>query len=156
MAMKNQIHVEVSHSTKLDKWIAGRHYLKSTPAGARLRLWILDDQGNRIGAMMWGRPVARNLEQTSLLELTRMYLIDDTIPNAESKALSLARKYIRKHFPDVKGLVAYSSTGQGHEGIIYKADNWFMFGLTKSGKWSNRDGRTDRDTSGKVRWCRSP
>ncbi|QHZ53392.1 hypothetical protein [Paenibacillus larvae] len=154
--MKNQIHVEVSRSTELDRWITERHYLKSAPAGARLRLWILDDQGNRIGAMMWGRPTSRNLDQKLILELTRMYLIDDTIPNAESKALSLARKYIRKHFPDIKGLIAYSSTGHGHEGVIYKADNWFMFGLTKSGKWSNRFGRKDRDTSEKVRWCRSP
>ncbi|ARF70787.1 hypothetical protein B7C51_25290 (plasmid) [Paenibacillus larvae subsp. pulvifaciens] len=59
--MKNQIHVEVSRSTELDRWIAERHYLKSTPAGAKLRLWILDDQGNRIGAMMWGETHCKKL-----------------------------------------------------------------------------------------------
>ena len=68
--------VEVSQSRELDSWIAVRHYLRSTPPGAQLRLWVLDDVGNRIGAMMWGRPTARSLDQSTLLELTRMCLID--------------------------------------------------------------------------------
>lgn len=151
-----QIHVEACRSTEIDKWIASRHYLKSTPAGAKLRLWILDEKRNRIGAMMWGRPTARNLDGNRLLELTRMYVIDDTDPFVESKALSLARKMIRKTMPDIKGLIAYSSTGQEHEGTIYEADNWFVLGVSKSGRWSNRPGREDRDTSVKKRWCRTP
>ncbi|AHD06447.1 hypothetical protein [Paenibacillus larvae] len=151
-----QIHVEACRSTEIDKWIASRHYLKSTPAGAKLRLWILDEKRNRIGAMMWGRPTARNLDGNRLLELTRMCVIDDTDPFVESKALSLARKMIRKTMPDIKGLIAYSSTGQEHEGTIYEADNWFVLGVSKSGRWSNRPGREDRDTSVKKRWCRTP
>jgi hypothetical protein len=152
------LRVEVSHTKELDRWIAERHYLKSTPAGARLRLWIIDDKGERIGAMMWGRPNARKLDQNSLLELTRMYLVDDTEPNAESKSLGLARKHIRKNLPEIKGVIAYSSTGQGHEGTIYKADNWFELGRNKvSAKgWSNRDGRENRDASEKIRWVRTP
>ncbi|MNI45225.1 hypothetical protein D3C76_224520 [compost metagenome] len=120
--------VEVTTSTELDRWISDHHYLHSTPAGARLRLWIMDGNGDRIGAMMWGRPTARSLDRENLLELTRMYLIDDTEPFAESKALSMARKYIRKHYPQIKGLLAYSSTGEGHAGTVYLADGWFPFG----------------------------
>jgi hypothetical protein len=150
--------VEVSNSTELDKWIKERHYLQSTPAGARLRLWVLDNKNNRIGAMMWGRPNARKLDQNSLLELTRMYLIDETEPNAESKALGLARKYIRKNLPEIKGLISYSSTGQAHEGTIYKADNWFELGRSKVSTrgWDNREGRETRDFSEKIRWVRTP
>ncbi|MCM3273040.1 Mom family adenine methylcarbamoylation protein [Paenibacillus elgii] len=150
--------VEVCRTKELDRWIAERHYLKSTPAGARLRLWILDKEGKRIGAMMWGRPNARKLDQEHLLELTRMYMIDETMPMSESRALSLARKYIRKNLPEIKGIIAYSSTGQEHEGIIYIADNWFELGRTKEYKsgWSNRDGRSDRDNSEKIRWVRTP
>ncbi|MED3974599.1 hypothetical protein P4639_14495 [Priestia megaterium] len=150
--------VDVSRSTELDRWIKERHYLQSTPAGAKLRLWILDNKGKQIGAMMWGRPNARNLDQKNLLELTRMYMIDETEPNAESKALGLARKYIRKNLPEIKGLIAYSSTGQGHEGTIYKADNWFELGRNKvsSKGWTSREGRENRDASEKIRWVRSP
>jgi hypothetical protein len=137
--------IEATKSIELDKWIADRHYLKSTPAGARLRIWILGDSGNRIGAMMWGRPNARQLDQ-------------ETEPHAESKALAMARKYIRKHLPQIKGLLAYSSTGQGHEGTIYQADNWFMLGKTSKRKigWSNRENRDQKDGSQKIRWVRTP
>ncbi|PLR92042.1 Mom family adenine methylcarbamoylation protein [Bacillus sp. T33-2] len=150
--------VEVCNSTELDNWIKERHYLNSVPGGARLRLWVLDNEGERIGAMMWGRPSARPLNQEKLLELTRMVMTDETAKFAESRALKLARSYIRKHFKEVKGLIAYSSTGQNHEGIIYKADNWFELGRTKSRNvgWNNREGRKMRDSSIKIRWVRSP
>lgn len=150
--------VVVCKTTELDRWIAERHYLGCTPPGAVLRLWVLDDNGNRIGAMMWGRPTARKLDAGDKLELTRMYMIDGTEHCAESKALALARKHIRKHFPHVKGLIAYSSTGQGHEGTIYQADNWFVLGESKSGGkgWGNREGRANLDPSPKQRWVRSP
>jgi len=152
------LRLEVCRTVELDRWIAERHYLRSAPAGARLRLWVLDDDGNRIGAMMWGRPTARNLDQRSLLELTRMFLIDGTEPFAESRALAMARKHIRKHMPEIKGLIAYSSEGAGHEGTIYRADGWFAVGQTRirSVGWTSRERRTDRDLSRKIRWVRSP
>ncbi|MNM64185.1 hypothetical protein D3C81_755730 [compost metagenome] len=150
--------LEVERSTDLDRGIADRHYLQSVPAGAKLRLWVLDDQGKRIGAMMWGRPTARSLDRERLLELTRMCMIDETDAYVESRALSLARKHIRKHLPQIKGLLAYSSTGEGHKGTVYLADGWFPFGLTDSRKqgWANRSARSDRDISRKIRWLRSP
>ncbi|MBB6670258.1 Mom family adenine methylcarbamoylation protein [Cohnella nanjingensis] len=150
--------LELSRSTELDRWLAEHHYLQSTPPGAQLRLWILDDAGERIGAMMWGRPTARSLDQVALLELTRMYLVDETEPNAESRALSLARKHIRKHLPSIKGLISYSSSGQGHEGTVYRADGWFPVGSTRRRRegWSSRAERAERDLSTKTRWVRSP
>lgn len=150
--------LEVAHTKELDRWIAEHHYLGNTPAGARLRLWVLDQGGRRIGAMMWGRPVARNLDGEKLLELTRMYMVDDTEPNAESRALAMARKHIRKHLPQIVGLLAYSSTGKGHEGTIYAADGWFVTGRSKSSRtgWQSREGRANKDGSEKIRWARSP
>jgi hypothetical protein len=106
--------------------------------------------------MMWGRPVARDLDQERLLELTRMYLVDDTPPFIESRVLAMARGYIRKHTPDIKGVLAYSSTGEGHEGTVYEADGWFQLGRTTRSNWDNREGRTMRDDSPKIRWVRSP
>lgn len=146
--------LEVSHSVEVDKWIAERHYLKSTPAGAKLRLWVKDEDGNIIGAMMWGRPTARTYDQERILELTRFFMIDDTEPFAESKALAMARKLIRKRLPQVKGLISYSSMGEGHKGTIYEADGWFAVGTTKAAAW-NKPGRKNIDTSTKIRWVRS-
>ena len=146
--------LEQSHTTDVDRYITNHHYLHSAPAGAKLRLWVKDDNNNVIGAMMWGRPTARTYDCNRILELTRMYLINDTEPFAESKALSMARKLIRKHLPQVKGLISYSSTGENHKGTIYEADGWFAVGLTRAVAW-NKQGRKNIDTTQKIRWVRS-
>lgn len=146
--------LEECHSKELDRYITEHHYLHSVPAGAILRLWVKDDEGNIIGAMMWGRPTARTYDQKKMLELTRLYMVDDTEPCAESKALGMARKYIRKRLPQVKGLISYSSTGEQHKGTIYEADGWFAVGTTEAKAW-NKEGRANIDTSKKIRWVRS-
>ena len=148
--------LSISPSTELDRWIAEGHYLHSTPAGAVIRMEFLDGNGKRIGAMMWGRSISPRQDQKNLLCLTRMYFIDDTENFVESKALGIARKYIRTHYPQIKGLIAYSSTGEGHEGTIYKADGWFEVSRTRGGMRDCRLGRRNADTSSKIKWVRSP
>ncbi len=148
------LHVE--HDISVDEWLREHHYLHSTPAGAILRLSFKDETGKVIGCMMWGRPTSRKIDQTAILELTRMCFVDDTSPFVESKSLGMARKHIRKHYGNVKGLIAYSSTGYGHEGTIYRADNWYALGGSAGGSWENRENRTNRDLSQKIRWTRSP
>jgi len=87
-----------------------------------------------------------------------MCFVDDTESYIESKALAAARKYIRKHYPHIKGLIAYSSTEMQHEGTIYKADGWFKVSESKSrgGSWENRPNRTNRDLSTKIVFVRTP
>lgn len=148
--------LNIVHSTELDSWIKEHHYLHTTPAGAVLRMEFLDDAGCRIGAMMWGRNPSPKTDQNNQLCLTRMYFIDDTERFVESKALGMARKYIRKHLPHIKGLVAYSSSGAGHEGVVYLADNWFSVSSTTNGKRDCRANRKNVDTSVKIKWVRSP
>jgi len=58
--------------------------------------------------MIWGHPIARMEEQNSTLELTRMFLFDSP-KNSESKALSLAEKWIKLNRTE-KRLIAYSDT----------------------------------------------
>lgn len=144
----------ISNSTDVDEYIKDNHYLKSAPAGAKLRIWIKNDKGKVIGAMMWGRPTARTYDHDRILELTRMFMIDDTEHCAESKALGMARKLIRKKLPQVKGLITYASTGEGHIGTIYEADGWFAVGMTEGKAWNKPD-RLNKDVSKKIRWVRS-
>lgn len=150
--------LNILHTCEIDNWVAKHHYLKSVPAGAVLRMEVVNDDGERIGAMLWGRPTARALDQTKLLQLTRMYMIDETPMYAESQALAMARKYIRTHKPAIKGLITYASTTEGHEGTIYLADGWAPLGRTaKNAKgWLNRGGRTNRDSGVKLRFVRTP
>ena len=153
-----QLRVMPYHTTDLDKFIASIHYLGYTPAGAKLRLGILENGLWCIGAMMWGRPSSRNINQEKVLELTRFVCRDDTEPFVESKSLSLARKWIRKHIPQVKLLIAYSDPSKNHDGGIYEADNWCDLGLTSGGVWTSisKPTRRDASVSKKLRWVRSP
>lgn len=146
----------VVHSTEIDRWIAERHYLHSCPAGAVIRMEFQNDSGERIGAMLWGRNPSPKQDQKNQLCLTRMYFVDDTERFAESRALARARRYIRKHYPGIKGLVAYSSTGMEHRGTIYMADGWFEVSRTKSNSRDFRANRKNIDMSQKIKWVRSP
>lgn len=128
---QKNVRLYVEHDTTVDNWIREYHYLHSVPAGAILRFCFKNASEEILGCMMWGRPTSRKINQKNILELTRMYFVDDTEAFIESKCLSMARKYIRKHCPNVKGLIAYSSTGAGHEGIVYQADNWYALGGQK-------------------------
>lgn len=151
------IKLKIAHSTEIDRWIAERHYLKCTPAGAVIRMEFCTPENIRIGAMMWGRPVSPKVDQKHILELTRMFFEDETQHCIESKALAMARKYIRKHYPEIKGVIAYSSTAENHKGIIYQADGWFKISESRStdGSWENREGRKNRDLSTKIKFARS-
>lgn len=146
--------LDISHSTDTDQWLREHHYLHSTPAGAVIRMEFRDSE-QLVGAMMWGRNTSPKQDQKNVLCLTRMCFLDDAPKNTESHALAMARKYIRKHHPDIKGLVAYSSTGQGHEGIVYQADGWFEVSRSRNSKDYRKD-RKNQDTSAKIKWVRSP
>lgn len=134
------------HDTRPDRLIQNHHYLQSTPAGARHRYLI--SAGIRygiVGAALWGRPVARNIDQQNHIELTRFWTHSQTPPNAESYVLSRMMDEL-DHY-DL--LHAYASVGR-HEGTIYRATNWVNMGLRWPADWSNRDGRTMRDHG--VKW----
>ena len=158
--------ISIAHDKSIDRWIAERHYLESSPWAATIRMWFLEgnkkefvDDTKKLGAMLWNHPTARALNQDMLLELTRMYFVDDTEPNIESKALAMARRWIRKNRPEIKGLLAYSSEGMNHQGTVYLADGWFTLYKTNGSTWEgrkNRESRVDRDTSKKILWVRTP
>ena len=148
--------LNIVHNTDIDKWICENHYLHTVPAGAVIRMEFVDDTEKRIGAMMWGRNPSPKQDQRYQLCLTRMFFVDDTERFIESRALSMARKHIRKHFPEIKGLTAYSSLGEGHEGVVYQADGWFEVSRTRAGSKDYRQGRKNIDISQKIKWCRTP
>lgn len=79
----------------------------------------MPEKMSRQVATVWERPIARNLDGEKLLELT-------TWSTIRSRALAMVRRHIRKHLPQIKGLIAYGQHRAGHTGTIYEADNWFV------------------------------
>ncbi len=147
-----------SEAREVLAWIKERHYLKSTPPGFVVVIEFLDGK-HRIGAMQLGRPSASSLDQDRILELNRMYFIDDAPKNTESHALSMMRRFVRTWYPNIRLLLAYADPAQGHRGTIYEADGWAMFGKTSHKKgygWRSRPDRSADPVTPKVRWVRTP
>jgi len=137
---------------KVDHIIKRNHYLRSVPdAPAKHRYLITFGMKGIVGAAVWGKPVARMEDQENTVELLRFWTADSTPKNTESKALG-------KMMRDMENLgyervIAYASTGQGHEGTIYRATNWKEVNRTKRTQtWENRAGRNDRDKTSKIKF----
>ena len=112
------------------RFVVAHHYLGYAPCGCKFALGIF--AGNTmLGVMIYGRPVARHEDNGKTLELTRMVLFD-TPKNSESKSLSLAEKWIKRH-TDYERLIAYCDIDHGHTGTIYKAANWSCLGIAPGG-----------------------
>jgi hypothetical protein len=105
-----QLRLLESHTRQVDAWIAERHYLGYCPPGAKLRLWVFSGKAV-VGAMMFGRPSARQYDNGTVWELTRFVFVDETPNFIESQSLAMARKYIRNNFPFVTPLLPTSKDG---------------------------------------------
>lgn len=148
----SDIRVAEVHTQYVDREIHRNHYLDTVPAGARHRYLVTGGlRYGVIGGAMWGRPVARMEDQERTLELTRFWTEDWTPKNAESYALGRMIRDLRSK-GQYDRLIAYASTGQGHEGTIYKATNWTDLGVRDVASWENRPGRTDADPSPKRKF----
>lgn len=131
--------VRLIHWKAARRIIENHHYLGYAPKCMKFNLGIFADN-EIMGVMMFGHPIARLEEQEHTLELTRMFLFDSP-KNSESRALSLAEKWIKANKPEITRLIAYSDTQQGHNGTIYKAANWKEIGSVQPHTWSSRSGR---------------
>ena len=114
------------------------HYLKFAPAIHKFSLGVYLE-GDLCGVLMFSKPCARLEDQENTLELSRMFLFDGP-KNSESKALSLAEKWIKQN-TEFDRVISYADT-EIHAGTIYKAANWKAVGLTRPHTW-NSAARTD-------------
>jgi len=154
----NMRRCQPSESRVSTAWIAELHYLKSTPPGFVHVLEFLIGR-DLIGAMILGRPSSRAYDADLIMELNRVYFIDETPENVESQGLSMMRRHVRTWLPGVRLLLAYSDPAVGHKGTIYLADGWAPFGMTthKSGYgWRSRPNRSSDKVTPKQRWVRTP
>lgn len=68
-------------------------------------------------------------------ELNRMWIDDDCIEYAESRAISYAIKYIRRKFPRVKWIQSFADERCGGLGIVYQACSFSFYGSHESLFW---------------------
>ena len=88
-----------------------------------------------VGVAIYGFPIGRQvvksispvLENKDVLELTRLWVNDDEICNAESYFIGQTFKWLKAN-TNIKVLISYSDPMYGHIGTIYQATNWLYQG----------------------------
>ncbi|MBL4951082.1 hypothetical protein JK635_02355 [Neobacillus sp. YIM B02564] len=69
----------------------------------------------------------------SVLELNRLWCFDESPRNSESFLISQGIKLLKRDKPEIKILVSFADTREGHLGYIYQATNWNFTGWSIPG-----------------------
>jgi hypothetical protein len=88
-----------------------------------------------VGTIIYGKPASPSLcvgiagkeESKSVIELTRLWIKDDTPKNTESYLIGQTLRMLPSEHDVV---VSYAEIGAGHSGIVYQATNWIYTGLS--------------------------
>lgn len=103
------------------------HYAKSVP-NVGLAYSVFNDAKEWCGVVCFGIGATNNiampynLNQGQVIELVRMAL--NGKQDSTTKALGIALRLVAKDAPNVKLIVSYADSEQGHYGTIYQATNW--------------------------------
>ena len=125
------------------KW----HYSHDTNGVQHTQCFALFDDMKMIGAMIYAIPsmpatAARyNRDNPERCwELRRLCCIDDTPTNTESYFIGQTLRWLRQN-TDIEVIVSYADLEQGHEGVIYKASNFYLLGQSGGGRNLIVDGK---------------
>lgn len=116
-----------------------KHYLKRVPSIlAHYGLYYRNDM--LLGVITFGIPPNQHLMQVcgdnykrSVLELNRLWCYDEAPRNSESFLIAQSIKLLKKERPEIKILISFADTREGHLGYIYQASNWYFAGWSVPG-----------------------
>jgi hypothetical protein len=109
------------------------HYSGKATVNAQLHLGVF--LGNQChGVMQFGPPLDRRkllplVKDTpwdGMLELNRMAFSDALPRNSESRALAVAMRLMRKHYPHLQWIVSFADGTQCGDGTIYRASGFAL------------------------------
>lgn len=93
-------------------------------------------------------PLVSGTTWTGMLELNRMAFSDVLPKNSESRALGVAFRLIKKHYPHIEWILSFSDATQCGDGTIYRASGFVLTGLKKNGQiWESPNGERYSRTS---------
>ena len=129
----SRYHIALIDKATAKALIVKNHYSKKW-SSCRYALGLFDAD-KLIGVAVYGFPVGRqtvksisaSLGNSDVLELTRLWLVDEAPKNSESFFLGRTFDWLRKN-TSAKVLISYSDPMYGHLGTIYQATNWMYQG----------------------------
>jgi hypothetical protein len=112
------------------------HYSGKVVQNSQLHLGVFLD-GRLEGAMQFGpsldkrkiQGLVRDTGWNGFIELNRMAFSDRLPRNSESRALGVAFRLIKKHYPHIEWIVSFSDATQCGDGTIYRASGFALTGL---------------------------
>lgn len=115
------------------------HYSGKSVNNSQLHLGVFY-RGKLEGAMQFGPPMDKrkviglveNTGWNEMLELNRMAFTDVLPRNSESRALGVAFRLIRKHYPHIKWVLSFSDATQCGDGTIYRASGFQLTQIKKN------------------------
>lgn len=154
MASAKDIRVAPIASDVANRFVAKHHYSGSYVRNSQLHLGVF--LGDKLeGVMQFGPSLdkrksvelVRGTGWNGFLELNRMAFSERLPKNSESRALGVAFRLIRKHYPHIEWIVSFADATQCGDGTIYRASGFVLTGIKKNTSIWTMDGKVFTDLS---------
>lgn len=150
MSIKDDYYIRPLDYQSIKYYIENYHYLERMGSCSYgYGVYEIEDRklGELIGVISYGIPASRTLckgvcgedERDEVLELTRLWTIDDSPRNLESWFIANTIKDI-----DYDIIVSYADSNENHIGYVYQATNWLYTGMTSASSYHTVDGQHSR------------
>ena len=139
MASAKDIVIKPIKASAANELVKRVHYSGKHTQNSQLHFGAFLD-GKLEGAMQFGPPIDRrkvlplveDTEWNNMIELNRMAFSDKLPRNSESRALSVAFRLIKKHYPHIEWVLSFSDGCQCGDGTIYRASGFVLTGIKKN------------------------
>ena len=150
MTTQGKLRIVPVELSEANAFVALHHRHHFPTVGHRFSIGVTDTDGTLRGVAVVGRPVARLVNQRTVLEVTR--LCTDGTPNACSALYAGAARIGKAMgYERIQTYILDSETG-----ISLRASGWDCEGVAGGGSWaiSRPDRRIDQPISVKQRWSK--
>ena len=150
MPSAKDIHVAPISSADARELVRRIHYSGKVANNSQLHFGVFLD-GRLEGAMQFGpsldkrkiQGLVRNTGWNDFLELNRMAFSDRLPRNSESRALGVAFRLIKKHYPHIEWVISFADGTQCGDGTIYRAAGFVLTAIKKNNQiWAAPEGET--------------
>lgn len=139
MASAKDIVIKPISAKAANELVKRVHYSGTHTQNSQLHLGAFYN-GKLEGAMQFGPPIDRrkvlplvaDTEWNNMIELNRMAFSDVLPRNSESRALAVAFRMIKKHYPHIEWVLSFSDGCQCGDGTIYRASGFVLTGIKKN------------------------
>lgn len=139
MTKAKDIIVKVISAKDANDLVKRVHYSGKVVPNSQLHFGVfLNDKLE--GAMSFGPPMMKKnvislvkyTRWNSFIELNRMAFSDVLPRNSESRAMAVAFRLIKKHYPHIEWILSFSDGTQCGDGTIYRAAGFMLTGIKEN------------------------